>query len=183
MALLVFEFAQLGFRTDSSCFSTQFTRRHSAYTLPPYLGYSPPFSLSYLFSIVFLPPSFYFLVVTFPIFNSLRTWRSHRVLSFLSCPSRLSAAVMSKTAWGGRGLFHSTVCSPSWRKVKAETQGMNPRARTEAEVTEAWCLLACSPGSLSLLPNTTQGQLPRDGLPQSGLRPSTSDKNQEKAFP
>lgn len=61
-----------------------------------------------------------------------------------------------KTSWGGKGLFHLTDCSPSWREVKAGIQGRNLEVEPKQSLWRGAACWLVSPGLSSLL----SGSLP-----------------------
>lgn len=86
-----------------------------------------------------------------------------------------------KATWGRKCLFHFTAYKTSWNKIRARTQDNNLQVGPEASTTEECILLACLPQIACLALYSAQGYLCRDGTTHSGMDPSTSIINQEKA--
>lgn len=100
------------------------------------------------------------------------------------CHSLFSMAVM-KAPWPRQlGMERVNLAYP-WRSPSAveasqhRNSGREPGGRAGAETLERHGLLACSHGSLSLLPWTTQSCLPTGSTTHSGLSLHTSIINQE----
>lgn len=85
--------------------------------------------------------------------------RSHNSLvggsrpAIYSCPVLCFIAVIRywiEAIWEGKGLFHPTSYSSSWRLVSTGSHGRNLEVGTETEATEGHCLLAYFPWLVQL---------------------------------
>ena len=81
-----------------------------------------------------------------------------------------------KATWEGKGLFQplGPKHSPSWREVRARTQGRNLGSGANTEAMGKFCLPACFHGFFNLLSHRIQDHQPRGDTVHSDLGPSTS---------
>lgn len=86
---------------------------------------------------------------------------------------------MTKATWGKKSF---SLHSSSLKKVKAVTQGRNPKTGAETEATEECCLLACPPWLAQFSFYTTRDQLLKGGSAHNGLGLLTSIINPENVL-